>query len=107
MIEAPASMWLVAHYIDDLVPYAPLELCSYWGCGQVFHFQCVNEVCSNWHSNYDLGKHYKLQLPLLTHRMTTVTLVPVSRVEIKWGSVIYDSNTYNMHTLSTIAYLNA
>ena len=28
---------LCTHYIDDLVPYAPLELCSYWGCGQVFH----------------------------------------------------------------------
>ena len=24
-------------YIDDLLPHAPLELCSYWGCGQVFH----------------------------------------------------------------------
>ena len=23
-------------YIDDRLPYAPLELCSYWGCGQVF-----------------------------------------------------------------------
>ena len=22
--------------IDDLLPHAPLELCSYWGCGQVF-----------------------------------------------------------------------
>ena len=21
------------YYIDDLLPYAPLELCSYWGCG--------------------------------------------------------------------------
>jgi hypothetical protein len=28
---------LCTHYIDDLLPYAPLELCSYWGCGQVFH----------------------------------------------------------------------
>ena len=38
-IEAPASMcmiWLCTHYIDDLLPYAPLELCSYWVCGQVF-----------------------------------------------------------------------
>ena len=25
-------------YIDDLLPHAPLELCSYWGCGQVFHY---------------------------------------------------------------------
>ena len=24
-------------YIDDLLPHAPLELCSYWGCGQIFH----------------------------------------------------------------------
>ena len=23
--------------IDDLLPHAPLELCSYWGCGQIFH----------------------------------------------------------------------
>ena len=29
---------LCTHYnIDDLLPYALLELCSYWGCGQVFH----------------------------------------------------------------------
>ena len=37
VIEAQASMWLVdcAHYIDELVPYAPgpLELGSYWECG--------------------------------------------------------------------------
>ena len=25
-------------YIDDLLPHATLELCSYWGCGQVFHY---------------------------------------------------------------------
>ena len=28
---------LCIHYIDDHLLYAPLELCSYWGCGQVFH----------------------------------------------------------------------
>ena len=28
---------LCTHYIDDLLPYAPLELCSYRGCGQVLH----------------------------------------------------------------------
>jgi hypothetical protein len=28
---------LCTHYIDDHLPYAPIELCSYWGCGQVFH----------------------------------------------------------------------
>ena len=26
-------------YIDDLLPHAPLELCSYWGCGEVFHYK--------------------------------------------------------------------
>ena len=26
-------------YIDDLLPHAPLELCSYWGCGQVIHIK--------------------------------------------------------------------
>ena len=31
-IEAPASMC----YIDDHLPHAGLEQCSYWGCGQVF-----------------------------------------------------------------------
>ena len=31
-IEAPASMCYM--YIDN--QHAPLELCSYWGCGQVF-----------------------------------------------------------------------
>ena len=32
-------MWLrlCTHYIDDLLPHEPLELCSHWGCGQVFH----------------------------------------------------------------------
>ena len=29
------------YYIDDLLPYAPLELCSYWGCGQVFHTSII------------------------------------------------------------------
>ena len=24
------------YYIDDLLPHAPLELCCYWRCGQVF-----------------------------------------------------------------------
>ena len=48
-IEAPISMWLrlCAHYIDDLLPYEPLELCSYWGCGQVFHFR-LNHSRFNW-----------------------------------------------------------
>ena len=27
---------LCTHYIDDLLPHAPLPLCSYWGHGQVF-----------------------------------------------------------------------
>ena len=30
-------------YTDDLVPYAPLELCSFWGCGEVFHCIIVCE----------------------------------------------------------------
>ena len=30
--------WCGVYYIiDDLLLYAPLELCSYWECGQVFH----------------------------------------------------------------------
>jgi hypothetical protein len=28
---------LCTHYIDDLLPHAPLPLCSYWGHGQEFH----------------------------------------------------------------------
>jgi hypothetical protein len=28
---------LCTHYIDDLLPHAPLALCSYWGQGQEFH----------------------------------------------------------------------
>ena len=27
---------LCTHYIDDLLPHAPLPLCSYWGHGQEF-----------------------------------------------------------------------
>ena len=34
-------MWLsyrmCTHYIDDLLPYAPLELGSYWGGSQMFY----------------------------------------------------------------------
>ena len=29
------------HYIDDLLSHAPLEVCSYWGCGQVFHLKIM------------------------------------------------------------------
>ena len=29
---------LRTHYIDDLLPYASLQLCSYWGCGKLFHY---------------------------------------------------------------------
>ena len=47
-IEAPASMWLglCTHYmyIDDLLPYKSLELCSYWGHGQVFHIKIEEEA---------------------------------------------------------------
>ena len=37
-LQGHVACRLCTHYIDDLVPYAPLELCSYWGCGQVFHY---------------------------------------------------------------------
>jgi hypothetical protein len=33
---------LCTHYIDDLLPYASLELSSYWGCGQVFRMYKMN-----------------------------------------------------------------
>ena len=48
-IEAPTSMWLrlCTHYIDDLLPYEPLELCCYWGCGQVFHLKINDRVYAN------------------------------------------------------------
>ena len=28
---------LCTHYIDNLLPHAPLQLCSYWGYGQMFY----------------------------------------------------------------------
>ena len=28
---------LCTHYIDDVLPRAPLQLCSCWGYGQIFH----------------------------------------------------------------------
>ena len=30
-------------YVDDLLPHAPLEQCSYWGFGQVFHTYSSND----------------------------------------------------------------
>jgi hypothetical protein len=39
---------LCTHYIDDLVPHPPLQVCSYWGYGQeVFHIitRVLHVVC--------------------------------------------------------------
>jgi hypothetical protein len=42
-----------AHYIDDLLPHAPLVPCSYWGYGQEFHCntkQFIKKI--SWHIFY-------------------------------------------------------
>ena len=37
---------VVRNNIADFLPYAPLELRSYWGCGQVFTYVTVSEKSS-------------------------------------------------------------
>ena len=64
VIQAPPCRYICTHYmyIDDLLPYAPLPLCSYnlyWGDGQEFH---TTITCTMGHTGYIYTAHIHVHI---------------------------------------------